>query len=124
MIGNFRSEDDLFVFLEDGDLEGLEVEDLEGCLIDPVNPGRASGELVLRYDGVNSHSRPGVAVYDNSGVSDVEVVIGESDYHKLVDGDVYDDGIGSYQELSQKNDFRIVPSEARNGYQSLYEAVK
>lgn len=124
MIGNFRSEDDLFVFLEEGDLGDLRDQRLEGLVFDPENPGKASGDLVLRYDDVNSHSRPGIAVYDGDGVSDVEVLIGESDYNKLVDGKVYDNGIGSYQELSRKDEFRIVPPEARDGYESLYEAVK
>lgn len=124
MIGNFASEEDLFVFLEEGDLEALESGSLEGIVADSEASEKEPGELLLRYVEEYKHSRPGVALYDGSGVPDVEVVIGPGDYDNLVDGEVYDDGIGSFQEIPRKNAFKVVPPEARNGYEDLYEAVK
>ncbi|PSH01030.1 MAG: hypothetical protein BRC30_00425 [Nanohaloarchaea archaeon SW_7_46_7] len=123
MIADFVEGEDLYVFFEEGDLERLEQGLVKGVVEDSSRPSLNEGDLVFRHVDDMFSSRPGVATYEGAGVSDVEVVIDDSVYNNLVDGEVYEGGVGDYQEIPRDASVRFFPPENRDVHGSEYKAL-
>jgi len=123
MIADFVEGEDLYVFFEEGDLEALEDGSVDGVVEDSSRPSLGDGELVFRYEVDMHSSRPGVATYEGEGVPDLEVVVDDSVYGNLVDGEVYDSGVSDYHEIPGDATVRFFPPGSRDIYSSEYEAL-
>lgn len=123
MIGNFSDDfGDLYVFFNEGEIEGLEDESVTGYLADIGNP-ELTGSVEVVYDETLHGSRPLVGRESNGSLGDVKVVIEDNVYGKLVDGEVYSGSVGKYNSVPGRAEVALVPNDAAE-HQELLEDIE
>jgi hypothetical protein len=126
MIVNFADDvDNLYIFLEDGDVEEIE-DGVTGPVLDTDRPHFGPGELDVSYDDNVHISRPqiGREVVDGRSIDNFEVVVGDDVYSSLRDDEVYHGRVGSYQDLSSAGKIWFFPVEDRGGYEYLFDKLE
>lgn len=123
MIGNFSDDfGDLYIFFDEGEIEGLENGAVTGYLADIDNPELA-GRVEVVYDETMHGSRPLVGREPNSSLGEVQVVIEDKVYGKLVDGEAYSGSVGRYNSVPSRAEVALVPEDAEE-HQDLLEEIE
>lgn len=127
MIVNFAGDvDNLYVFLEEGDVVELEEDTVSGPVLDSDRPHFRPGSFDLLYDEDAQFVRPqiGREVSDDGFVDDFEVVVSDSTYSSLLENEVYHGRVGSYQDLSSAGKVWVFPPENRGQYDYLFDDLE
>lgn len=120
MRANFqRDAGDLWIFIENGDVEEIE-EGIETDIQDLSNSDLDEGRIHVSYDPEYSMTQPGVARSNG----DLDVIIGDSVYNRLLSGGSYTGRAGEYQELHQDSYVRILAEEEMEGYEDMFEELE
>lgn len=125
MIGNFDPDThNVYLFLENGDQSQLEEEMLDGELLDSGRPGHYPGTIELEYDDTQDDRRPHIErdpISEELTVGDLSITISDTVYHKLKDGHLYHDRVGSFQDLNEVGKVWIFPPETRGQYDYMWD---
>lgn len=117
MIANFAEDvSDVWVFLDEGDLEALESESIAGDVLDTGRPGQEPGAVELSYSPESTDMRPDVERVDEDGVSSLEIDVPDHVYQKLADDSVYHDRVGAFQDLPEASKIWIFPYRETGQY--------
>ena len=125
MIANLDGDgSDLWVFLEEGDIELLGNEYLTGEVKDRGRPQSEPGELEIYYDTGFHGSRPSVGRMSSDGVDDIEIVMGDTPYSDLADGEAYQNSAGQYHSMPSSSRIMLFPPEERGDYGYILEEIR
>lgn len=121
MIGNFSDDfGDLYVFFDEGDVENLGEGPVTGRVVDIDNSDLGSGSLEVVYEEDLHGSRPLVGRKHDGYVGDVTVVLEDTVYGKLVDGEAYTGSVGRYNSVPARSEIALVPAGS-DRYQEVLE---
>lgn len=126
MIVNFADDvDNLYIFLEDGDVEEIE-DGVAGPVLDTDRPHFRPGEFEVNYEDEAHFLKPqiGREPSEEELVDDFEVVISDNIYDSLREGDVYHSRVGPYQDLSSAGKVWFFPAGDRAGYDYLFNDLE
>ena len=115
---------DLWVFLEEGDIELLGDEDLTGEVRDRGRPQSDPGKLEISYKTDYHGSRPSVGRMSSDGVDDIEIVMGDAPYSDLADGQAYHDSPGRYHSMPSSARIMLFPPDDRGSYSYILDEIE
>ena len=124
MIGNFSDDyGDLYVFFDEGDVENLDQGPVRGAVADIDNPGLEAGSIEVVYNEGLHGSRPLIGREQGDSIGEFQVVIEDSVYKELVDGEVYCNSVGKYNSVPSDAEIALVPC-GEEDYEGLLEDLE